>query len=144
MITQKKVIDLFEKLWPRMHGAETHKETCLKHYHKIEGLFIKHNLDFDSLLNDLVKYDGIKVTIASGLIWASYPGRAVPFDKYTTAWSLKKGYIKSPQVSSNYKAICNNIIKAIKARRKPINVEEFVREAIENVENLGWPDVHPV
>lgn len=138
MISEKKIVYLFDVLWPTMEYCHDHRENCLRIYPLIERQFLKHKLDFDSLLFELEKYDGIGITIATGLIWVAYPGRAVPFDKYTTTWSLQKGYIKTQKVSGNYKNICYQVIKHLKARRKALTVEEFVREAWDKAEELEW------
>lgn len=129
MITEKKAMYIFDVLWSGMDFCEEHRQNCLSQYPLIEKQFIKHKLDFDTLLDELIKYEGIGITIASGLIWKAYPGSAVPFDKWTTTWCVVKKYIRSANISDDYKSISKQIIKQLKARRKPINVEQFVREA---------------
>ena len=138
MITEKKIVYLFDVLWSAMEYCAENRERCLRQFPLIEKQFIKHKLDFNTLLQELIKYDGIGITIATGLIWSAYPGRAVPFDKYTTTWSLQKKYIKTNRISDDYKTICSKIIKELKARRRPITVHDFVREARVEVEDLGY------
>lgn len=138
MITEKKIVYLFDEVWPAMEYCAENRNNCLSLFPLIEKQFLKHKLDFDSLLEELIKYDGIGITIATGLIWVSYQGRAVPFDKYTTNWALQKKYIKTNRVSDNYKSICKKIITELKGRRKPIKVFDFIREARQEVEYLGY------
>lgn len=138
MITEKKIIYLFDVVWPAMEYCAENRKNCLSLFPLIEKQFIKHKLDFDSLLVELVKYDGIGITIATGLIWVSYKGRAVPFDKYTTTWALQKKYIKTNRISDDYKSICKKIITELKGRKTPIKVLDFIREAMEEVEYLGY------
>ncbi len=129
MITEKKAMYIFDVLWSGMDYVQEHRQNCLNLYPQIEKQFIKHRLDFNALLEELIKYDGIGITIATGLIWKAYPGSAVPFDKWTTTWCVVKKYIRSANISDDYKAISKQIIKELKSRKKPINVEQFVREA---------------
>ena len=124
-----------------MEYCHNHRENCLRLYPLIEKQFLKHKLDFDSLLHELIKYEDIGITIATGLIWAAYPGRAVPFDRYTTTWCLQKHYIITYKVSTNYKKICAIVIKELKKRRKPITVEGFVREAWDKADVMEWKKV---
>jgi len=121
-----------------MEYCVQNRANCIRQYNLIEKQFIKHKLDFNTLLQELVKYEGIGVTIATGLIWTAYKSKVVPFDKYTTTWSLEKGYIKTNKISNDYKKICGTILKELKSRRKKITVEEFVRESLEKTQDFEW------
>ncbi len=138
MVTEKKIVYLFDEVWQTMEYCHDRRADCLRQYSLIHKQFVKHKLNFNSFLHALLQYDGIGITIATGLIWVAYPGRAVPFDKYTTTWCLQKGYIKTPKVSSNYKKICADVIAKLKAQRKTMTVEEFVREAWIEAEDMEW------
>lgn len=138
MISEKRIIYLFDNLWPHLENCIQHRETCMQLYPKIQFQFIENCHSFDSLLYSLMKYDGIGISIATGLIWTAYPNRAVPFDRYTTSWCLHKKYIQSNNISENYSNVCSKVIKALKVRKKPITVEELFREAFKRSHELIW------
>ena len=52
----------------------------------------------------------------------------------------RAGYLRTPNVTDNYKAKCKKIIKDLKARPIPITVEEFVREARHEIETNAKVD----
>ena len=140
MISEIKINYLLDVLWYSMEYKEDIRRGIMQQYHLIEKQFIKHRLDFDTLLHELLKYDKIGPTIATGLIWVSYPNSVIPFDKFTTSYCIQKGYLRTPNVTDNYKAKCKKIIKDLKARPIPITVEEFVREARHEIETNAKVD----
>jgi hypothetical protein len=142
MITKKRIDILFKDLWPKMKGCEEHHNNCLKQYSLIEKLFILHGRNWNKLLIALDSLDGIGITIASGLIWAAYPNKAVPFDKYTTTYCLNEKWIKTEKVSNDYINICKTIkIELDKwcwTDGHPFTIEDLVREARDRMEHSEW------
>jgi hypothetical protein len=102
MITRKRVDILFEELWPKMEFCQVNHYECLNQYSTIEKRFILHGKNWNKLLISLDELHGIGITIASGLIWAAYPNKAIPFDKYTLSYCLKLNWIKTEKISSDY------------------------------------------
>jgi hypothetical protein len=138
MITKAKIENLFNNVWRDMHGQPIHLDTCLKKYDLIERLFNKHKFDFDNLLEALLQIEGIAITIATGLIWCSYPNKAVPFDKYTLAYCLEKKWLKTDIVSDDYKAKCKIVIKKIKESKSTDTVLDMVYEALVKMKGVEW------
>jgi hypothetical protein len=138
MITKAHIEKLFEELW-HMEYNELNKKRCLDLLELLQFQFKKHKFDFDTLLENILKYDGIGITIGTGLIWAVYEDYAVPFDKWTYNHSLKNGYIKRGKtISNNYSEICSSIIENLNARKTPINIYDYVRESRSKIEGTPF------
>ena len=102
-ITKDKIIKLFNDIWPKMTHAALHREHCIKHLDDLQQLFRRHGKDKDVLLRRLCGQDGIKVVIASGLLYAVWGDECVPFDKYTTSYALHLRIIKDNKITKNYR-----------------------------------------
>lgn len=132
MITEKHLSKLFDVMWPTMLHVHEHKQNCINQLSTLNRFFARNSKDHNQLLYDLMHLDGIKVTIASGLIWSVYPSRRVPFDKWTTTHALEYGLIKTNNVSDDYVNISNRINKFCKGytiNNRPFTITDFVRES---------------
>jgi len=135
-ITKKDIDYLFDDLWPLMpfaFGADGHKQNCLDKLERLQTCFQKYQNDHDLLLKTLMKFEGIKVVIGTGLIWSVYRETRVPFDKYTMGYALEKNILRLENVSSNYvkysekiKEYCDN--KSLSDGIE-YSIEKFVRDA---------------
>jgi len=101
MITENDIVYLFDVLWPKMKCSTEHKKNCLEILEQINNCFTKYS-NHDQLIKELMKFDGIKITIASGLIWSVYREDRVPFDKITLGYALYKKILLLDNVSTNY------------------------------------------
>jgi hypothetical protein len=142
MISKAKINYLFEEIWPEMDGRVIHQHNCIKSYDKIERIFVNHKLNFNDLLRALVELNGIGLTIATGLIWCSYPNRAIPFDKYTLSFCIKYQWINSNCISKDYSSVCKKVLKGIKEYQfddgSPYRVIDMVREAMDEMKYSEW------
>ena len=142
MITEKKINYLFQVLWPGMMYYNEHNYNCIEKFAQIERLFIKHKLDFNSLLAALSEINGIGITIGTGLIWVAYQGKAIPFDKWTTSYCLELGWLRSYKITQNYKQVCNQVLTEINSYSysdgSRYTVKDFVREAYDKMIDSEW------
>ncbi|MFN9983853.1 MAG: hypothetical protein ACK53Y_28260, partial [bacterium] len=121
--------------------SKIHKEHCLKNIDTIKRYFELSKDDHNKLIQNLCQIDGIKVTIASGLIWSAFPKERVPFDKYTLTYALDQKIIPSNKVKANYENYSKLIAKYcddfLIGKRK-FTIEDFVREALIELEETEF------
>ena len=130
MITQEDIYFLFDELWPEMEYSAAYRDRCLYQFDQISALFQQHQGNSNQLLIKLNELPDIGLVIASGLIFAANRDTIVPFDKYTTGWSLELNIIPDNKISANnYVNYCNKIINYIRNSQHLSDTIDFVREA---------------
>ena len=121
------MLDELFSMWARMHGAASHKAACQDHSDEIVAAFIESD-SANEVLRKLRHIDGVGLTIATGILWASDPGRYVPFDKRTTGLCLREKWIRSDAiVSADYEKTCARVVAAAVGEGKRFrSIQELV------------------
>lgn len=141
MISKLNIENLFDQLWPGMLYVKEHKINCLNKLETINKMFTDYSYDHNVLISKLCLIDGIKTTIASGIIWSKFPYYRVPFDKYTLTYALNLKIINSNNVLKNYVTYSNKITEYCNGytiEERPYLIEDFVREALLELENSEY------
>ena len=130
MITEQNICFLFNELWPDMEYSAAYRDRCLHQFDQIRALFQQHQGNFNQLLIKLDELPDIGLVIASGLIFSANMDTMVPFDKYTTGWSLELKIIPDNKISANnYLNYSNRIVNYIRNSQHLLDIVDFVREA---------------
>ena len=134
-LTKDKVSWLFDYVWPRMPYSASHRDTCIRLLDRINDTFDRFKDNPDKLLVELRRLDGVGLTIASGLMFASNPQVFVPFDKYTMGWSLHLRIIPDNFISTgNYADYSQRVVSHIQNCEHLETILNFVREADEKLD----------
>jgi endonuclease III-like uncharacterized protein len=141
-ITKEDIYYLFDELWPAMMYANQHKSSCLDQFSSIENYFKRYSeSNHNQLLEGICSLEGIGITIGTGLIWSAHRNLRIPFDKYTTTYSLKLELIRSDYISKHYVKYSEQIKEycdEFEIDGRKYEIEDFVREAMEQMEDSEY------
>jgi len=124
-------------MWGGMHGVHGHHASCRAHSAEILKAF-ETFASANEVLAALLHIEGIGLTIATGILWAAYPDKFVPFDKKTMGYCLSNRWLRSDLVTSDYEKVCRKVLDAAVGEGKKHPTIKNLVHAAEETDQMLW------